>query len=160
MFACSMGDNVIHYLGHVKMVAAVQPFLCGGVSKTVNMPESATVEDIEQLNIEAWRMGVKSIAVYRDNCKVGQPLSTTERALAAALTEVPGPGREAELHRRITELEDALASKTAPPPSARRRLPCHPARSHVGIHPAGLRWLHDGRGIRGRASGRDLLAGC
>jgi ribonucleoside-diphosphate reductase alpha chain len=125
VFACSIGDNAIHYLGHVKMVAAVQPFVSGGISKTVNMPESATVEEIEQLYTDAWRMGVKSISVYRDNCKVTQPLSMTEKALAAALGEVPVPGREAELHRRITELEDALTSKTAPPPTARRRLPRH-----------------------------------
>ncbi|MDB5169556.1 MAG: ribonucleoside-diphosphate reductase class [Candidatus Saccharibacteria bacterium] len=75
VFACSMGDNSIHYLGHVKMMAAVQPFISGAISKTVNMPESATVEDIEQIHIDSWKMGLKAVAVYRDNCKVGQPLS-------------------------------------------------------------------------------------
>lgn len=75
VFACSMGDNSIHYTGHVKMMAAVQPFLSGAISKTVNMPETATVEDIEQIHIDAWKMGLKAVAVYRDNCKVGQPLS-------------------------------------------------------------------------------------
>jgi ribonucleoside-diphosphate reductase alpha chain len=79
VFACSMGDNVIHYLGHVKMMAAVQPFISGAISKTVNMPESATVEDIEQLHIDAWKMGVKAVAIYRDNCKVAQPLSTAKK---------------------------------------------------------------------------------
>jgi ribonucleoside-diphosphate reductase alpha chain len=79
VFACSMGDNVIHYLGHVKMMAAVQPFISGAISKTVNMPEEAAVEDVEQLHIDAWRMGVKAIAIYRDNCKVGQPLSTAKK---------------------------------------------------------------------------------
>jgi ribonucleoside-diphosphate reductase alpha chain len=74
-----MGDNVIHYLGHVRMMAAVQPFISGAISKTVNMPEEATVEDVEQLHIDAWRMGVKAIAIYRDNCKVGQPLSTAKK---------------------------------------------------------------------------------
>jgi ribonucleoside-diphosphate reductase alpha chain len=94
VFACSMGDNVIHYVGHVKMMAAVQPFISGAISKTVNMPEEATVEDVEQLHIDAWRMGVKAIAVYRDNCKVGQPLSTTRKQAvapvdpAAAATQV------------------------------------------------------------------------
>jgi ribonucleoside-diphosphate reductase alpha chain len=83
VFACSMGDNTIHYTGHVKMMAAVQPFISGAISKTVNMPEEASVEDVEQLHIDAWRMGVKAIAIYRDNCKVGQPLSTTKRAVAA-----------------------------------------------------------------------------
>lgn len=80
VFACSMGDNSIHYLGHVKMMAAVQPFLSGAISKTVNMPEDATVEDIEQLHIDAWKLGLKAVAVYRDNCKVGQPLSMAKKA--------------------------------------------------------------------------------
>ncbi|MGC1166368.1 MAG: vitamin B12-dependent ribonucleotide reductase, partial [Solirubrobacterales bacterium] len=78
VFACSMGDNTIHYSGHVKMMAAVQPFISGAISKTVNMPEEATVEEVEQLHVDAWRMGVKAIAIYRDNCKVAQPLSTAK----------------------------------------------------------------------------------
>jgi len=80
VFACSMGDNAIHYMGHVKMMAAAQPFLSGAISKTVNMPETATIEDIEQLHIEAWKMGLKAIAIYRDNCKVAQPLSMAKKA--------------------------------------------------------------------------------
>jgi ribonucleoside-diphosphate reductase alpha chain len=84
VFACSMGDNPIHYLGHVKMMAAVQPFISGAISKTVNVPESVTVEEIEDLFIVAWRMGLKAIAIYRDNCKVAQPLSTARRGTAAA----------------------------------------------------------------------------
>ena len=94
VFACSMGDNTIHYKGHVNMMAAVQPFISGAISKTVNMPEEATVEDVEQLHIDAWQMGVKAIAIYRDNCKVAQPLSTVKKEAAvtgsgvAAVTEV------------------------------------------------------------------------
>jgi ribonucleoside-diphosphate reductase alpha chain len=88
VFACSMGDNTIHYLGHVKMMAAVQPFISGAISKTVNMPEDVTVEDVEQLHIDAWRMGVKAIAIYRDNCKVAQPLSMAKKEdKAAAVTQ-------------------------------------------------------------------------
>ncbi len=79
VFACSMGDNAIHYLGHVKMMAAVQPFLSGAISKTVNMPEDVTVEDVEQLHIDAWKMGLKAVAIYRDNCKVAQPLSMAKK---------------------------------------------------------------------------------
>jgi len=79
VFACSMGDNTIHYLGHVKMMAAVQPFLSGAISKTVNLPEDVSVEDIEQLHIDAWKMGLKAVAIYRDNCKLAQPLSTTKK---------------------------------------------------------------------------------
>jgi ribonucleoside-diphosphate reductase alpha chain len=82
VFACSMGDNSIHYMGHVKMMAAVQPFLSGAISKTVNMPEEASVEDVEQLHIEAWKMGLKAVAIYRDNCKVGQPLSMAKKDVA------------------------------------------------------------------------------
>ncbi|MHB1987924.1 MAG: vitamin B12-dependent ribonucleotide reductase [Acidimicrobiales bacterium] len=88
VFACSMGDNVIHYSGHVKMMAAAQPFVSGAISKTVNMPEEVTVEEVEQLHIDAWRMGLKAIAIYRDNCKVAQPLSTTKKASVSALPEV------------------------------------------------------------------------
>ncbi len=79
VFACSMGDNSIHYLGHVKMMSAVQPFISGAISKTVNMPEEATVEEIEQLHIDAWQMGLKAVAIYRDNCKVAQPLSMAKK---------------------------------------------------------------------------------
>ena len=80
VFACSMGDNAIHYLGHVKMMAAVQPFISGAISKTVNMPEEVTIEEVEQLHIDAWKMGLKAIAIYRDNCKVAQPLSMAKKA--------------------------------------------------------------------------------
>jgi ribonucleoside-diphosphate reductase alpha chain len=91
VFACSMGDNTIHYSGHVRMMAAVQPFISGAISKTVNMPEEATVEEVEQLHVDAWKMGVKAIAIYRDNCKVSQPLSTAKKAdtpQAEVVTEV------------------------------------------------------------------------
>ena len=93
VFACSLGDNTIHHLGHVKMMAAVQPFLSGAISKTVNLPESATVEEIELLLVESWRLGLKAVALYRDNCKVAQPLSAggaddpTDRAEGSALVE-------------------------------------------------------------------------
>jgi ribonucleoside-diphosphate reductase alpha chain len=87
VFACSMGDNFIHYTGHVKMMAAVQPFLSGAISKTVNMPEEATVEDIEQIHLDSWKMGLKAVAIYRDNCKVAQPLSMAKKA--GSETSVP-----------------------------------------------------------------------
>ncbi|MFZ8892150.1 MAG: vitamin B12-dependent ribonucleotide reductase, partial [Ilumatobacteraceae bacterium] len=67
VFACSMGDNTIHYEGHVRMMGATQPFLSGAISKTVNMPEEATIEDIEELHMLSWELGVKAVAVYRDN---------------------------------------------------------------------------------------------
>ncbi|MEX0952480.1 MAG: vitamin B12-dependent ribonucleotide reductase [Nitriliruptoraceae bacterium] len=83
VFQCAMGDDTIHYMGHVKMMAAAQPFISGAISKTVNLPETATVEDIEQLHLDAWKLGIKAIAIYRDNCKVAQPLSVTRKAVAA-----------------------------------------------------------------------------
>src|SRR6185312_7591692 len=79
VFACSMGDNAIHYLGHVKMMSAVQPFLSGAISKTVNMPAEATIEDVEQLHMDSWKMGLKAVAIYRDNSKVAQPLSMAKK---------------------------------------------------------------------------------
>jgi ribonucleoside-diphosphate reductase alpha chain len=79
VFACAVGEDAIPYLGHVKMMAAVQPFISGAISKTVNMPESVTVEDVEQLHIDAWKMGLKAVAIYRDNCKVAQPLSSSKK---------------------------------------------------------------------------------
>ena len=78
VFACSMGDNFIQPLGHVQMMSAVQPFLSGAISKTVNLPQTATVEDVKNLYMEAWRSGVKAVAIYRDSCKVAQPLSVDE----------------------------------------------------------------------------------
>jgi len=120
VFACSMGDNTIHYLGHVRMMGAVQPFISGAISKTVNLPEDVTVEDVEQLHIDAWRMGVKAVAVYRDNCKVGQPLSTTKKdgtsEVGGGAAEAAGSVAEAharELNGKIALLERALAHEQA-----------------------------------------------
>jgi ribonucleoside-diphosphate reductase alpha chain len=84
VFDCAVGDRAIHYLGHVKMMGAVQPFISGAISKTVNLPETATVEDVMSLYIDAWKLGVKAIAIYRDNCKVAQPLSSSGSESAAA----------------------------------------------------------------------------
>ncbi|MBC8194634.1 MAG: vitamin B12-dependent ribonucleotide reductase [Acidimicrobiia bacterium] len=76
VFATSMGDNPIHHMGHIGMMGAVQPFLSGAISKTCNMPEDVSVDDVEELFMESWRLGLKAVAIYRDNCKVGQPLSS------------------------------------------------------------------------------------
>ncbi|MCL2037696.1 vitamin B12-dependent ribonucleotide reductase [Candidatus Saccharibacteria bacterium] len=75
VFDCAVGERSIEPMGHVRMMAAAQPFLSGAISKTVNMPESATIDEIEEVYLQGWKMGLKAIAVYRDNCKVGQPLS-------------------------------------------------------------------------------------
>ncbi|MCU4184099.1 vitamin B12-dependent ribonucleotide reductase [Acidiferrimicrobium sp. IK] len=111
VFACSMGDNTIHYKGHIHMMAAVQPFISGAISKTVNVPESVTVEEVEQLHIEAWQLGLKAIAMYRDNCKVAQPLATAKKAVAdPALSD--GEHHDAELAIKVAELEKALERQT------------------------------------------------
>ncbi|MFD1933543.1 MULTISPECIES: vitamin B12-dependent ribonucleotide reductase [Nonomuraea] len=91
VFDCAMGERAIAPMGHVRMMAAAQPFLSGAISKTVNLPESATIEDIEQVYMEGWRMGLKALAVYRDNCKVGQPLSAAGKKEAAAGVEAQEP---------------------------------------------------------------------
>jgi ribonucleoside-diphosphate reductase alpha chain len=102
VFACSMGDNAIHYLGHVNMMGAVQPFISGAISKTVNMPEEVTVEEVEQLHMDAWKLGIKAVALYRDNCKVAQPLSQTKKTVVAI--EAPeGAEVVTEVVERIVE---------------------------------------------------------
>jgi ribonucleoside-diphosphate reductase alpha chain len=110
VFACSMGDNTIHYEGHVRMMGATQPFLSGAISKTVNMPEEASIEDIEQLHQLSWELGLKAVAVYRDNCKVGQPLSTAKKdgaeetpAVEAQATQVVERIVERVVHQPIRQ---------------------------------------------------------
>ena len=104
VFDCAMGERAISPMGHVRMMAAVQPHLSGAISKTVNMQESATVEDIEKIYFEGWKLGLKALAIYRDNCKVGQPLSDARKKPAeAAATQVqaaPVPAPH-EQHRPV-----------------------------------------------------------
>ncbi len=97
VFDCAMGERSISPMGHVRMMAAVQPFLSGSISKTVNMPEGATVEDVEEIYFEGWKLGLKALAIYRDNCKVGQPLSAKKkenREEAAPFRPLPRPSRK------------------------------------------------------------------
>ncbi|OPC80742.1 ribonucleoside-diphosphate reductase, adenosylcobalamin-dependent [Embleya scabrispora] len=75
VFDCAMGERTISPMGHVRMMAAIQPWISGAISKTVNMSEDATVEEIEEIYFQGWKLGIKALAIYRDNCKVGQPLS-------------------------------------------------------------------------------------
>jgi ribonucleoside-diphosphate reductase alpha chain len=83
VFDCAMGERSIKPMGHVRMMAAAQPFLSGAISKTVNLPEDATVENISDVYFQGWKLGLKALAVYRDNCKVGQPLSDGKKKAAA-----------------------------------------------------------------------------
>jgi ribonucleoside-diphosphate reductase alpha chain len=102
VFDCAMGERAISPMGHVRMMAAVQPHLSGAISKTVNMPESATVEDIEKIYIEGWKLGLKALAIYRDNCKVGQPLSVSKKKVTEQEVEAKvAEAVEAAVHRPI-----------------------------------------------------------
>jgi ribonucleoside-diphosphate reductase alpha chain len=114
-----MGERAISPMGHVRMIAAVQPHLSGAVSKTVNMPESATVEDIEKIYIEGWKLGLKALAIYRDNCKVGQPLSDARKkpaaqeqpADAAAKPEAEQPHEHRPVRRRLPRQRPATVTR-------------------------------------------------
>jgi ribonucleoside-diphosphate reductase alpha chain len=102
VFDCAMGERAISPMGHVRMMAAVQPHLSGAISKTVNMPENATVEDIEKTYFEGWKLGLKALAIYRDNCKVGQPLSDARKKPAeATATAQPAPAPAPHEHRPV-----------------------------------------------------------
>jgi ribonucleoside-diphosphate reductase alpha chain len=103
VFDCAIGDRAIHYMGHVKMMGAVQPFISGAISKTVNLPEEITVDEISQLLIESWQLGVKAIAIYRDNCKVAQPLSKKGDAGATTLAPVAAVAGTLPRRRRLPD---------------------------------------------------------
>jgi ribonucleoside-diphosphate reductase alpha chain len=116
VFDCSFkpakGTRAIHYMGHLRMMAAAQPFISGAISKTVNLPENATVEDIVEAYLQAWKLGLKAVAIYRDGCKKSQPLSA-----AGTKTAEAGVGR-ALLPAAVAEEEDL----NAPPRAVRHRL--------------------------------------
>jgi len=101
VFDCAMGERSIAPMGHVRMMAAVQPFISGAISKTVNMPESATVEDIEKIYFEGWKLGLKALAIYRDNCKVGQPVANAKAAKAAKPAEAESAAAAHPVRRRL-----------------------------------------------------------
>ncbi|MBW0104720.1 vitamin B12-dependent ribonucleotide reductase [Pseudonocardia sp. KRD291] len=101
VFDCAMGERSIAPMGHVRMMAAAQPFLSGAISKTVNMPERATVEDVERIYLEGWRLGLKALAIYRDNCKVGQPLSAGKGGKKTAEPETVTVVEQRPIRRRL-----------------------------------------------------------
>jgi ribonucleoside-diphosphate reductase alpha chain len=115
VFDCSFkpakGTRSISYLGHIKMMAAAQPFISGAISKTVNLPENASVEDIMEAYIQSWKLGVKAVAIYRDGCKKSQPLSAAGTKTAEASGKLVAPA--------VVEKEDL----NAPPRAVRNRLP-------------------------------------
>src|SRR5579875_3444820 len=113
VFDCAMGERAISPMGHVRMMAAVQPLLSGSISKTVNLPESATVEDIERIYFEGWKLGLKALAVYRDNCKVGQPLSDARKKPGerAAQAEAGQPHERRPVRRRLPRQRPATVTR-------------------------------------------------
>jgi ribonucleoside-diphosphate reductase alpha chain len=110
-FKPSRGSRSIAPLGHVRMMAAVQPFISGAISKTINMPESATVEEIEQAYIESWRLGLKAVAIYRDNCKKVQPLNTSKPTVDATPAAAPPPVAATPVRRRLPASRQAICHK-------------------------------------------------
>jgi ribonucleoside-diphosphate reductase alpha chain len=101
VFDCAIGERAVHYTGHVKMMGAIQPFISGAISKTVNMPEAVTIDDVAGVYVDAWKLGVKAIAIYRDNCKVAQPLSGKgEKGAQTALGPAGGAAVVAAPKRR------------------------------------------------------------
>ena len=128
VFDTAMGARALAPMGHVRMMAAAQPFLSGAISKTVNLPETATVEEIEDIYLQSWKLGLKATAVYRDNCKVGQPLADGKsesskkdqaRVVGGRASSV-GRGRDQGSHRLPA---DPQAPARSPAPPAPRRSP-------------------------------------
>jgi ribonucleoside-diphosphate reductase alpha chain len=116
VFDCAMGERSISPMGHIRMMAAVQPMLSGSISKTVNMPESATVEEVEEVYFEGWKLGLKALAIYRDNCKVGQPLSIAkhkdkEEAATVPVAAAPEPHEHRPVRRRLPKSRSATVTR-------------------------------------------------
>jgi len=114
-FKASKGERSIHYMGHIKMMGATQPFISGAISKTVNVPKDATVEDIEQAYLESWRLGAKAVSIYRDGSKRTQPLNTSKAAIDAKGVVISQQTTDA--------VKAAVAAALAQKAPARRKLP-------------------------------------
>jgi len=120
VFDCSFkpakGNRSIHYMGHLRMMSAAQPFISGAISKTINMPENASVEEIADAYVQAWKLGLKAVAIYRDGCKKAQPLSAAGTATATSTKDDVG---RAPSPAAVKEVEDL----NAPPRATRHKLP-------------------------------------
>ncbi len=161
VFDTAMGARSLKPMGHVRMMAACQPFLSGAISKTVNLPESATVEEIEDVYLQSWKLGLKATAIYRDNCKVGQPLSDgksesskKDQGMAAAAIagdQTPVEHVETSQRGRADHREDRRGPQAPPqaPPEV-------PLLAYDELHRRRRRGLHDLGCVRRRRPGRDL----
>ncbi len=144
VFDCAMGERSIKPMGHVRMMAARQPFLSGAISKTVNMPETATVEEIEDVYFQGWKLGLKALAVYRDNCKVGQPLSYGKARTRPRTPTPPSRPRSSRSSRRSSSRSRSVASAEVAPVD------------HDVVHRRWRRGLHDLGLVPDDGLGRDL----
>ena len=144
VFDVAVGERAISHMGHIKMMGAVQPFLSGAISKTVNMPETATVEDIADAYIQAWRLGIKALAIYRDGSKTAQALRTD------AQQGVPAPGLTPGRDRQGGHRGAGQGAAQAPPDAARARV------DHPQVLDRRPRGLHHRRQVRGRDDRGDL----
>ena len=144
------GKRSIHYLAHLKMMAAAQPFISGAISKTVNMPHECTVEEIRDTYVQAWKMGLKCVAIYRDGSKRSQPLNTKKTNDGGDKTTANGTST---LEARIKELEaEVIALRAEAGKPLRRRLVRHAHRGHAQIRHRRPRRLSHRRSFRATAS--------
>ena len=141
VFDTAMGARALKPMGHVRMMAAAQPFLSGAISKTVNLPESASVEEIEDIYLQSWKLGLKATAVYRDNCKVGQPLSSGK-----------GDNKGEDANASTADQGDR-EGRLRPDPQAPPEVARQP---HHQLHGRRRRGLHDLGRPRRRRARRDL----
>jgi ribonucleoside-diphosphate reductase alpha chain len=110
-FKPARGVRSIHYMGHIKMMGAVQPFLSGAISKTVNVPKDATIEEIQQAYIDAWRMGAKAVSIYRDGSKRTQPLNTSKAAILAAGAQAQQAAATGPARRKLPDERASITHK-------------------------------------------------
>ena len=124
-FKSATGSRSIHYMGHIRMMSATQPFLSGAISKTVNLPSDCSVQDIEDAYIKSWKWGLKAVAVYRDGCKRTQPLSTSEAGATSdgSLKGDKLEGLSGEERALIEAMREAKTRPAGPPMSIRYKLP-------------------------------------
>src|SRR6185312_6635463 len=121
VFDVAVGERAISHMGHIKMMGAVQPFLSGAISKTVNLPQTASVEDIADAYIEAWRCGVKALAIYRDGSKTAQALRTEAQKAVGSDAEVVIPEGWLAPEAVDARVAEAVAAATAKSGPARKR---------------------------------------
>ena len=164
MFDVAVGERAISHAGHIKMMGAVQPFLSGAISKTVNMPQTATVEDIAEAYIQAWKLGVKALAIYRDGSKTAQALRTDAQEVKevnAKAEAALSAGEEIFTQSEVDELVTAAVEKARRARQGARgraAAQAHAARAqvaHAQVLARRPRGLHHGRHVRRTArSGR------